>query len=231
MIDRYGKPTHPLPRKVRAAGARQEPTLEIRPPKIKPLLLVQSNDPAITGSGKPPLTLSAETTVGDLRRRLIQTFTSGDAHPPFRVWRLVHPRTAVTGLQYPTSRLLEVGGELLADEDSKTLEDVLIQSGDMLAIEIAQDGNWLVDTSKVPPAGDPEATQEELPPPLFTSENNFFNRMQTKSGSGPAPASSRVTTRDAISTSSAFSKYAPISRLADGGAKNRNPGTLGLGNM
>lgn len=226
---RYGQPAHPLPRKVMAVGVRQEPTLEIRPPRIKSLLLVQSNDPAITGPGDPSLTLSADTTVQELRERMFRLYSSETTQVSYRIWRLLPPRTAVTGFQYPTSRLLEVGGELLNDEGSKTLEEALIQSGDLLAVEVAQEGNWLVNADKVPATTDAEVAKEELPPPLFASENNFFDRMQTRSSTASESKAVTLMPSTQYLGPKLPSKFG-TSRFVTT-AKARDPGTLGLGNM
>lgn len=213
-------------------GARQEPTLEVRPPQIKPLLLVKSDDAAITGPNSCQLTLSADTSIRELTKQLIQAVSSEDVSTSCRVWSLVHPRTAVPGSHYPVSRLLEVGGQLLVDDGSKTLEEALIQSGDMLAVEFQEHGHWLVENSEVPAPTYSANTQGEVPAPLFVSETNFFDRMLAKSGGKPATGA--MANKDIASGSftrgSSFKPSASL-KLTAGSLKTRTPGTLGLGNM
>jgi ubiquitin carboxyl-terminal hydrolase 4/11/15 len=222
---------------VRAVGQRQEASLELRPPQFSPLLLVNTTDLTISGPPAPTVILSADTPVGEFCQQLARAIKSSHDPSDTRVWALVHPRTEVDGSQYPTSRLLEVGGKLLSkdEEAHKTLDDALIQSGDLFAVEFKEQGAWLVDAAAVPTPGDAPGTDKELPPPLFNSENDFFFRMQT--GAGGKPSSSSITSKDITirPTSSklpGFYKSTVSNKAAStGNTKVKDAGTLGLGNM
>jgi ubiquitin carboxyl-terminal hydrolase 4/11/15 len=222
---------------VRAVGQRQEASLELRPPQFSPLLLVNTPDLTITGPPAPTVTVSADTSVGEFCQQLARALKSSHDPSDTRIWALVHPRTEVDGSQYPISRLLEVGGRLLSeyDEQRKTLDDALIQSGDLFAVEFREQAAWLVDAATVPAPGDAPGIEKELPPPLFNSENDFFSRMQT--GASGKPSLSSVTSKDITirPTSSklpGFYKSTVSNKVTStSNTKIKDPGTLGLGNM
>lgn len=228
LVAWYGEPKHPLPRKVRGVGVRKEPTLELRPPTFATLRLVKSSDHSLSGTASKLVSCSSDSTVDELRRMLLEAVFPEPAEH-WRVWTVLHPRTEIQGLYYPTARLLEAGGELLLPDSTKTIEQALIQPGDVFVVEVQDAGTseWLVDEKAVPVPGQ---SQKEAPLPLFSSENDFFSRMEQKNKIGPANFVSASKSVSAAAVQSGKT-LAPNKALTTTTSKPRTPGTMGLGNM
>ena len=212
-----------------ARGQHGEPSLELRPPRLKALVLVDSQSDAPMGPPHSYVTLSTKDTVSALSKELVAS-VSARSNAPHRIWK-IQPGE-YPGSQFPASKLAAHAAELLEIND-KTIEDALIEFDDPFVVEFQQDGKWLADQTPTVPA----STVPSVPPPLFSSENDFFSRL----GKASATTSvSQVQPRQVPSPapSAASSAKAQDSQLAPfksfGFSKNRvsqEPGTLGLGNM
>ncbi|KAH7927348.1 cysteine proteinase [Leucogyrophana mollusca] len=208
----YGQPLHPLPRKVISRGILQEPVLELRPPRLKALTLkdVKADLPL----GPPPVFVTVSTK--DSVKRLCKDLAAAVAprpNAPYRIWK-IEP-AEFDGSQYPASKLISSGGELLEESD-KTLEESLIEPDDPFVVEFQENGEWVVDASKVIRSNSTNVTG--VPPPLFSSENDFFSRLGHNLTSLP---NSQV-------TPTSFKSYG-FSKASSKAVQE--PGTLGLGNM
>lgn len=227
---RYGPATYPLPRSVIARGHLAEPSLELRPPRLKALSLIDSQSDGPIGPPHSYVTLSTKDTVRALSRELVvATSLSGPSDMPYRVWKIQPGQYA--GSQFPASKLATHGAELLEIND-KTLEEALIDFDDPFVVEFQQGGKWIVDqTSTAPTSAAPS-----VPPPLFGGED-FFSRL----GKGPATTSvtqfqpRQVPSPAPSAGSSAKAQDSQVIPFKPFGfSKNRvpqEPGTLGLGNM
>jgi ubiquitin carboxyl-terminal hydrolase 4/11/15 len=222
--NRYGEPQHALPRKVRKIG-KNETSLELRPPEFTVLTLVNEADPSIVGPPPQTVTMSCDSTVHELVQELVRTVASDLVGTPSRVWSLQQPRTQIEGSQYPMSRLLQLGGELLVD-DEKAQTDTLEYSvigPKVFAVEFQVAGAWLVDETKVPVA-QPGPEPENPFSPIFNSGSDFFSKMQNS-----AP---KVASDVKMHSPSPSVPFKPASAIRTAGtSKARVPGTLGLGNM
>ncbi|KAF8887293.1 hypothetical protein BD779DRAFT_1527312 [Infundibulicybe gibba] len=221
LISWYGKASHPLPRRVIARGNLKEPTLELRPLRLKVIRLTSaSNQSALEAPSHPHLVISAGETAKTLCTRLAAAVTpSSTTHLPYRVWQATKSEDDWNFDEFPSSHLESVGGRLL-EESSKTLQEISIEPEDGFIVEFKQLNGWIVDLSK--PASSANSAAD--PPPLFDSRNSFFGRFMP---STPAPVAAPLPT-----TSTASSKMAVRSSTTPfRSTKPMEPGTLGLGNM
>ncbi|KAH7914594.1 hypothetical protein BJ138DRAFT_346574 [Hygrophoropsis aurantiaca] len=229
----YGLPSHPLPRKVIARGILQEPVLELRPPRLKVLTLMNLTSDVPLGPPHGYITVSTKDTVKKLCKDLAATVI---LHPnaPYRIWK-IEPGE-FDGSQYPVSKLISGGGELL-EESEKNLEDSLIEPDDPFVVEFQQNGEWVVDASKVPRTSSTNVTS--APPPLFSPENDFFKRLgnelttiQSSQSAQHAPSPSFKNSSSKISENPITPPSKPFGGFLKGSTKSiQRPGTLGLGNM
>ncbi|KAF8552392.1 UCH-domain-containing protein [Imleria badia] len=224
----YGPATHPLPRSVIARGHLGEPSLELRPPRLKALSLVDSQSDGPIGPAHNYVTLSIKDTVRALSRELVAS-VSARSNVPHRIWKIQPGEYA--GSQFPASKLAAHGAELLEIND-KAIEDALIEFDDPFVVEFQQDGKWIADQTPTMPT----SAAPSVPPPLFGGDD-FFSRLTKSSATTsvtqvqprqvPSPAPSAASTAKAQD-----SQLAPFKSF--GFSKNRapqEPGTLGLGNM
>ncbi|KAH0836640.1 hypothetical protein J3R83DRAFT_8358 [Lanmaoa asiatica] len=225
----YGPATYPLPRSVIARGHLGEPSLELRPPRLKVLSLVSSQSDGPIGPPHNYVTLSTKDTVKALSRELVAS-VSARSNIPYRIWKIQPGEYA--GSQFPALKLAAHGAELL-EIDDKTLEDALIEFDDPFVVEFQQDGKWIADQmSTVPVSAAPS-----VPPPLFGGGEDFFSRL----GKGSATTSvTQIQPRQVPSPAPSVGSSAKaqdsqvVPFKSFGFSKNRvpqEPGTLGLGNM
>lgn len=211
-----------------ARGHLGEPSLELRPPRLKVLSLIHSQSDGPIGPPHNYVTLSSKDTVRALSRELVAS-VSARSNTSYRIWKIQPGEYA--GSQFPASKLAAHGAELL-EIDDKTIEDALIEFDDPFVVEFQQDGKWIADQTSTTPA--PAAPS--VPPPLFAGDD-FFSRLGKTSATTsvtqlqprqvPSPAPS--------ATSSAKAQDSQLTPFKSFGfSKNRvpqEPGTLGLGNM
>ncbi|KIJ65708.1 hypothetical protein HYDPIDRAFT_110858 [Hydnomerulius pinastri MD-312] len=226
----YGLATYPLPRSVIARGQFGEPSLELRPPRLKVLTLVDSKADGPIGPPHGYVTLSTKDTVKALSRELVASL-SARSNIPYKIWK-IHPGD-YEGSQLPAPKLATLEPELL-EIDDRTLEDALIEFDDPFVVEFQNGGKWISDQPSSAISEPPTA----VPPPLFSSGEDFFSRLgnnsalvhstQQRRTPSPAPASGS-------GSSSAKAKDSSVTPFKSFGfPKNKTalePGTLGLGNM
>ncbi|OJT02905.1 Ubiquitin carboxyl-terminal hydrolase 4 [Trametes pubescens] len=228
LLEWYGEPKYPLPRKVIARGLMQEPILELRPPSFKVHLLAPTSVP---GQSTPVKEVTVSST--DKIRAVRHTFAAAvspqkAALGQFRVWKTTSD-ASMDQLLFPADTLRTCGASLLEDDDN-TVGDELVDTSEVFVVELMTRDKWLLEVSEVAPptngAPAPSAPPPPPPPtqpgPLFGSGTDFFTQLQQK-----APPVTNAT------TTSAF-KPAPSNALTKSSARPRvqhDPGTLGLGNM
>ena len=210
-----------------ARGRLGEPSLELRPPRLKALSLVDSQSDGPIGPPHTYVTLSIKDTVSALGRELAASVSGPNV--PYRIWKIQPGEYA--GSQLPASKLAAHGAELL-DLNDKTIEDALIEFDDPFVVEFQHDGKWIADQTPTLPA----SATPSVPPPLFGGGDDFFTNLTKRTATTsvsqvqprqvPSPAPSA-----ASSTKAQDSQIAPFKPF--GFSKNRvqEPGTLGLGNM
>jgi len=217
MLIRYGEPAHILPRKVIPRGMSKTLGLELRPPRLKVLLLQRSDSILISGPPHPYVTASMADTIADLCSQLALPFSRYKAFPS-RIWSI--DSSDFNGSLYPSSRLRQDDPKILIPSD-ETLEEALVEPDDAFVVEFMENG-FFIDSEKILRKG----TQSDVPPPLFSSDTDFFSQ---KFGSSSTLTGSKIASTSKIPglfKSSAFGSL----------INNRNlpapdPGTLGLGNM
>jgi len=207
--DSYGTVDQPLPRKVIARGAIQQPTIEMHPLILK-VVRIADPSPPTAGPFVHRITISATATVRELHKAIHALFDVPDT--PFRVWSVTEvPEDA----PYEVSKLKEdnPNPKLLNDTDD-LLEHEYVENGDFFAVEFQKDNQWPSNTTP----------QNHTPVLLFGTGRDFFGKMQAGSlGSKTDDA------KPAIATSSRISPLK--SSTPTSSRRAQEPGTLGLGNM
>jgi len=190
-------------------------------------LSVHSSVYNITGPPPATVTLSAADSVKTLFRHLANAFPTY-ANLPFRIW-LIEAQD-LEGSVYPISKLLTVGATLVP-EINKSIEAAALGSGDTFVVEFKHGSDWVVHESKVKPEGTSFVMTADVPPPLFSSENDFFSRF-SKGSSSPKPKTTSTITNHIMSKLSS-SGFAGSSSFGSSNIHNKfqEPGTIGLGNM
>ncbi|KAL4073013.1 hypothetical protein V8B97DRAFT_297817 [Scleroderma yunnanense] len=216
----YGAATYPLPRSVISRGHFGEAGLELRPPRLRVLLLVETRQDEV--DRRPEyVTLSTKDTVKTLCRELLAKL-SARTPESYRIWKM--PQGEYEGIQFPAAKFASSGAELLEISD-KSLEDALIEFDDPFIIELPQDGKWISDQLAAT-ANEPDP----YVPPLFSQERNFFDRL----GSSSRTTQEQRTPQSSSSTFVKSKETQITSFRSQGFAKTKvmqEPGTLGLGNM
>ncbi|OSD02956.1 cysteine proteinase [Trametes coccinea BRFM310] len=225
----YGQPKHPLPRTVIARGIMQEPQLELRPPAFKVHLLSPTTVP---GQTMPPkeVTVSSTDKIRDVRRTFAMALSPQKASSTqFRVWKIA-PDASTDSLLFSADTLRTCGAALLEDSD-RTVDDELVDSSEVFVVEFMSRDHWLVDSAQVTPLSDGTASSSQPPPPpptqpgpIFNSGPDFFSQLQQKTPAAVSTTSATMFTPGTVSTS----KVGPSSSKPK---IQREPGTLGLGNM
>ncbi|CDO75837.1 hypothetical protein BN946_scf184951.g35 [Trametes cinnabarina] len=225
LTEWYGEPKYPLPRKVIARGILQEPQLELRPPAFKVHLLSPT---ALPGQNLPPreVTVSSTDKIREVRHAFAAAFNPQKAASgQFRVWKIA-PNASTDCALFSVDTLRTCGAALLEDSD-RTVDDELVDSSEVFVVEFMTRDSWMVDAAQVAPLSADGASQAPPPPtqagPIFNSGPDFFSQLQQRS----APT---VSTTDATSFASSavtVSKPGPSAKPK----VQREPGTLGLGNM
>jgi len=214
-----------------ARGILKEATIELRPPRLKVLLLEKSDSTNIHGSPHAYVTVSINDTVRYLCSRLAATVGSADKATPAnaaRIWKV--EGREFNGSLYPSGRLHCDGPEILTPSD-QTLEDAMIEPEDAFVVEFWENGSFIIDPEKLP-AKSGSSTMvmlPEVPPPLFSSGDDFFSRMSNKQNSWTASSSSKY-----ASSSKSNQGFYKSSGFGSTNIRNQTiqePGTLGLGNM
>jgi ubiquitin carboxyl-terminal hydrolase 4/11 len=181
------------------------------------------------------VTVSCQDSVKTLGRHLAGAFPSR-ALLPHRLWLIEAAHlegSTLEGSEYPPAKLL-AHGALMVDENDQTIEQALLESEDTFVVEFKHGPDWIVDAVAVLGKGS-NKMQPEVPPPLFSTENDFFNSLKTNIS---LPSSSKASTAP-LAMNDFVSKVplsSPFSRSVGLGPSNSNsrpqePGTIGLGNM
>ena len=212
-----------------ARGILQEPSLELHPPRLKAFVLSKDFNLEVA-TGPPPryVCLSCKDSVKTLCKSLADVFTT-KSHLPYRVWKV--EGGVFDGSEYPPSKLLPGGASALEENDT-TLEDALIESEDSFVVEFKEGATWIID---IPQPSRSIILPSDIPPPLFSSGNDFFSRLANNSSS----SSMRTSTTDTVlpkQTPSSSTLLRPSVSISGFGSSNNRmnsqvPGTLGLGNM
>jgi ubiquitin carboxyl-terminal hydrolase 4/11 len=215
----YGDPTLPLPRKVIAQGISNQLMIELHPLLLRVVRVVEQST-SDTGPSIPPVAVSVGATLIELSKALASPFNMNDT--PHRIWTEVRPDTSTL---YSLQQLIEDRAQLLK-ESEESVGKQMIESGDVFAIEFQENGNWLVDADKMG-SGAMELFSSAIvpPPPLFSSGNDFFLTLQSNLAMGSQGSGSTNKKTPAAKITKTFGATSSSSR------GDREPGTLGLGNM
>lgn len=182
------------------------------------LYLVESRTDELD-RGPEYVTLSSKDTVRTLISELLPKVPV-QSSSPFKIWK-IQPGE-YEGLQLPLEKFSSSGAELLEASD-KSLEESLIEFHDSFVVEIQQNGKWTSEQSS-------SLAESIAPPPLFSTENDFFSRLASSSRDAQQRPLSP------ISSSSTFKvkekQITPLKSTVFSKSKNlQEPGTLGLSNM
>jgi ubiquitin carboxyl-terminal hydrolase 4/11/15 len=221
----------------------QEKALELHPPHIKVLILdkhvLNENqcDPGpvlVTVSSADSIRVFLETLVSAVRSDAKMSAQQS------RVWRL--PTDTYLTRRLSISTFVSRGATILSEKEPQTVSDAAIESDDAFAVEFAdENGKWLVDTdnSKSFPQKKTsfQISSQSEAPPLFSPENNFFDRMAASSSTSNLGSSSSYASSSKLK--SALQSATPVNTFGSGPSSasasrykhSQDPGTLGLGNM
>ena len=219
---RYGPPVHPLPRRVIARGAAKKATIELRPLRLKVFRLVKAYVDH-ESTPHPYLTISAGETISTLCSQLAAAASpDGQSSSPYRIWSLPSDdstRTEFLGSQLPLSHAK------IIEESEQTLEEKELESDDAFVVEFKQSDGWIVEVPKAAPLA------IEAPPPVFHSNDGFFNKMSSTSSMVPYKSVLYNAFSSTTTSSSSRSSSTAVTLPGKGISKAMDPGTLGLGNM
>jgi len=128
------------------------------------------------------VTVSITDTVRDLCSRLAAAVGSADKATPAnaaRIWKV--EGREFNGSLYPSGRLHYDGPEILAPSD-QTLEEAMIEPEDAFIVEFVENGSFIIDPEKLPakPGSSTTVNLPEVPPPLFSSGDDFFSQLGKK---------------------------------------------------
>lgn len=201
--------------------------MELHPPRLKALIL-SKHATAVTGPPHPYVTVSSKDTVKGLLTALASTVGPWhDASVLSRVWKVA--AEDLEGSQYPLSKLIPGGSTELLHDKGQTVEEALIEPYDAFVVEFQEGGKWLVDVPDESHKAVSVITPPEVPPPLFSSGDGFFDRMSFTSSGSKFNASAY---RASLAGPSTLKAAAPITFGSSSTRKfTEEPGTLGLGNM
>jgi len=221
QILRYGPPIHPLARRVIARGAAKQPTIELRPLRLKVFRLVKAYADH-ESTLHPWVTISAGETIGTLCSQLAAAVSpDGQTSSPYRIWSL--PSNDSTWTEFLGSQLLS--DAKIIEESEKTLEEQELESDDAFVVEFKQSDGWIVEVPKAVPLA------IEAPPPIFDSTDGFFNKMSSSRSSTSSTVPYKSNLYNAFSSSGSRSSSTAVTFSGKGISKAMDPGTLGLGNM
>jgi ubiquitin carboxyl-terminal hydrolase 4/11 len=212
-----------------ARGILRQVTIELRPPRLKVLLLERSNLTNIHGPPHPYVILSINDTVRHLCSLLATTVGSADkAVNAARIWKVEGKE--FIGMLYPSGRLHFDAPEILTPSD-QTLEDAMIEPEDAFVVEFLENGSFIVDPEKLPSKSSSSTTtiQPEVPPPLFSSGDDFFSQMGKKQSSWSTASSSKYAFPS--KPNHGFYKSSGSGSMTTRSLPIQDLGTLGLGNM
>lgn len=208
-----------------ARGILKELGLELRPPRFKVLTLQKSESTLISGPPHLYVTTSITDTVAHLCTILISAVNSG-MNKPARVWSI--DSTEFGGSLYPSSRLSQDDPKILYPSD-QTLEEAVIESDDAFVVEFQENGFFIAD----PREKSSKSTLSSVPPPLFSSDTDFFSQ-KFGSSSSSTSTSSKFTSSSAVNTKAIPGLFKANTYGSSTTTRNQTvhePGTLGLGNM
>lgn len=225
QIHRYGSPIHPLPRRVIARGAAKQATIELRPLRLKVFRLVKAYVDH-ESTPHPYLTISAGETISSLCSQLAATASPDrQTSSPYRIWSL--PSDDSTRAEFLGSQLLLSQAKII-EESEHTLEEKELESDDAFVVEFKQSDGWIVEVPKAAPLA------IEAPPPVFHSNDGFFNKMSSTLPSTSSMVPYKSTLYNAFSITNSSSRSSTSTAVTLPGkviSKTMDPGTLGLGNM
>lgn len=209
-------------------GISKEATIELRPPRLKVLLLEKSNSTDIHGPPHAYVTMSIHSTVRNLCSRLAATVGKATPANAARIWKV--EGREFDGSLYPSSRLHMDGPEILTPSD-QTLEEAMIEPEDAFVVEFVENGTFIIiDPDKLPakPNSMTIAVPPEVPPPLFSSGDDFFSQISKRGNNWSSSSSSKYASS---SKSAGFYKSSGFGSTYTRNQTIQDPGTLGLGNM
>ena len=226
LASRYGPPIHPLPRRVIARGASKLATIELRPLRLKVFRLVKAYVDH-ESTPHPYLTISAGETISSLCSKLAAAASpeDGQTSSPYRIWSIPSEdstRAEFLGSQLPLSQAK------IIEESEQTLEEKELESDDAFVVEFKQSDGWIVEVPKAAPLA------IEAPPPVFHSNDGFFNKMSSTLPSTSSMVPYKSTLYNAFSITGSTSRSSSSTAVTLPGksiSKAIDPGTLGLGNM
>lgn len=209
---------HELPRKVIGRGIKNEPTLELRPPRLRVYQLKTTPSDDDANSVPKYISISRQAVLKDVFTLLFEAFNlRHDTNS--RIWRITTPD--VDGQYFPSSNLAKNEANLLpllddASSSRKTVEQLMLEESDGLVLELVGDDTQSDQTMRFRGSVSDE--------PVFNSNAGFFSK----------PFSSLTKSKGNETSTLSTSSQALLPYRSDnyGGRKDYIvPGTIGFSNM
>lgn len=244
LKDWYGLNGPPLARSVIATGGFASERIELYPPTfvLFQLMPSESSQSVPVPTFPPPyVTLSAATTVGELKMKAREALKLASSRP-LRLWRLPGAEDASPGQVQATGsdvawvfpdKLREDGVEPVerpgsVSPASRLMEAMLDEQVIRLAVEQQdQGGTWLVDANSLPSGPSQAAPQASTSSDggIFSSRSGFFNTLN------PAPASSQQRSSSQPRSGGVSGMLGAMTRSKSRGPAPSRHGLVGLQNL
>lgn len=205
-------------------------------PRLRVYRLHAGTGTSITGEGHSDIIeISLSASGREFLAELTRLFNTPASD--LRCWRATGTGTLEEGSIYPVGRLRKNGGEILKmneTDSDKTLNDLMVNESDEFAVDIKQNGRWLVESDDLTSVNgtlfdnisgllaSPQPVETVRPSGIFPSRNGFFGDLSNRLGHSPSP------TYDSHST---LQPAPSITTRSKSPQNNRPFGTLGLSNL
>lgn len=243
FVNRYGTPTHVLPRKIISEGLHATKRAEVYPLKIF-VFRMSAMTPASSNKTTPVIEISKSATVEQLISQVVDISTLDRAD--LRYWQLIGTaleERPLEGVFYPSDRINQDSTQPFpsAEHVGKRLDEALVESGDAIIYEYRSQGTWTVDmatldvskgavrTAPVVTTKAPAFFSEEFKAKYASGTHNAIKPISPNTA-GFTPSSSQSTALTSFqgSSSTGFSSGGRVTAYS---TPTRSPGTVGLNNL
>ncbi|KAF7309998.1 hypothetical protein MIND_00372600 [Mycena indigotica] len=213
FVSWYGAPTYTLPRQVVQRGVMNELSVELYPLRLSVLRMVSVRSLDDQETEPATVVVSATSSIEEASKLLVASVRPSDVPEkgPRRIWRANKPPVlGFETIEFLVDDYARYECEVF-DMGPRTLDEMGIQQDDHFVVEFKGD-QWLAPT----PPEKSVTIVGPVAPPMFPSNEGFFNKMGNSRAVGPK------------SSPTFTPRFTPI---AGPPLKPIEPGTLGLGNM
>lgn len=243
FVNRYGTPTHILPRKIISEGLHATKRAEVYPLKIF-VFRMSAMTPASSNKTTPVVEISKAATVEQLISQVVEISTLDRSD--LRYWQVIGTvleERPLEGVFYPSDRINQDSTQPFpsAEHVGKRLDEALVESGDAIIYEYRSQGTWTVDMATLDVSKGAIRTAPTVAPkaPVFFSEefkakysSTTHNAIKpiSPNSAGFTPSSSQSTALTSFQGGSSSTGFSS-GRVTAYSTPSRSPGTVGLNNL